>query len=629
MSKIQKRSTNLLALGALGVVFGDIGTSPLYVLQAVSELGHIKMIPSEIFGVISLIIWSITLVVSIKYLLFIMRANNHGEGGIMALVALVQNTNISQKRRALLIGFGFLGVGMFYGDSVVTPAISVLSAVEGIKTVAPELSRYVIPTTLVVLFFLFLLQGRGTGTISKLFAPIMAIWFGVSAVAGALQVIQHPEVLVALSPMTAFGFLVSHPLVSFLTLGAVVLAITGAEALYADMGHFGRAPIQRAWFWFVFPALILNYLGQGALVAIEPHSIHSAYFMLYGEALRLPIIILATFATLIASQAVISGAFSLTRQAIQLGFAPRLLINHTSRTEEGQVYLPFMNWLIFAGVAFLVIVFGSSAKLAGAYGMAVSTTLIIDTILFLTVVRFVWKKSAVSIGLLALVFLSVDILFFSASLTKILHGGWLPITIGLVVFSILSTWTQARSIIGKERIHMEGSLDTFVKELRTKHPNLARLPGAAIYLGHHAGYAPLALHATVSQLHELHEKVVVVTIETANIPHIAEDKRVVLDNLGYEGDGISYVTLQFGFKDIPNVPHALTTARKMSDELDFDIDEASYFISLSKPILKHNHKMAYWRKMIYRTLARNAASATEYYKLPNDRTIEMTSYIDL
>lgn len=627
---MKKNKTHLVpAFAALGIVFGDIGTSPLYALPAASELFRLTLTPQVIYGIISLIIWAVTLVVCVKYMLFMMRANNHGEGGIMALVALVQNAKISHKKRGVLIALGFLGVGMFYGDSIVTPAISVISAVEGVKTVEPQLANYIVPATLVIVFFLFLIQGRGTGAISKVFAPIMLAWFVISGSAGLLQLINHPDALIALSPLTALAFFYQHPLVGFMGLGAVVLAITGAEALYADMGHFGREPIAKAWFFVVFPSLILTYLGQGALVALHPESVHSAYFMLYSEHVRLPVILLATAATLIASQAVISGTFSLTRQAVQLGFAPRLVVTHTSRTEEGQIYLPFINWLIFFAVASLIVVFGSSAKLAGAYGMAVSTTLIIDTILFLTVMRLVWEKPLHHVIVFAIAFLCIDGVFFSSSLSKIVHGGWLPITIGLIVFTVLSTWARARDIIGQERARMEGTLDEFVASLAHHKPRIARLPGSAVYLGHHAGFAPLALHATVAQLHELHKQVVVVTIETANVPHVQESKRLRLDNLGYEGDGISHLTLQFGFKDTPNVPRALELARNLSHETDFDPDKASYFISLSKPILHRNHKMAYWRKVLYRILSRNAASATDYYRLPSERTIEMTSYIPL
>jgi KUP system potassium uptake protein len=624
-----KKGISLLIIGALGVVFGDIGTSPLYALQAIFGAQHLSITAPDVYGIISLIIWSITLVVSIKYVSLLMRASNSGEGGVMALVALARSTKLTQKKHMALILLGLAGVSLFYGDSVITPAISVLSAVEGISVVAPDLAHFIIPVTLIVLGLLFSIQAWGTAVIGRLFGPIMLVWFGTLALGGLHQILQHPDVLTALLPTTALEFIIRHPVQAFIAMGGVVLAITGAEALYADMGHFGRKPIARSWFLFVFPALSLNYMGQGALIVADPETIRSSFFLLFPGNLQLPVVILATIATFIASQAVISGAFSLTRQAVQLGFAPRLLIKHTSRAAIGQIYIPALNWLICAAVIILVLTFGSSHNLAGAYGVAVSGTLGIDTVLFLVIVRLVWKKSWPQVVSLGVLFLSIDLVFISSSLTKIPHGGWIPLTIGVAVFALLSTWTKGRSIIGRERHAMEGTLQTFVEALAHKKPAIPRLPGSAVYLGHHAGMAPLALHATLDQLHELHEKVVIATITTTHKPHVPEDERVVFDGLGYPNDGISHVTLRFGFMDTPNVPQALEAARSQSSELNFDPHTSAYFISLSKPVIAKNHHLARWRKILYILLSRNATSPSDYFKLPLDRTVEMSSYIKL
>lgn len=625
MSK-KHATTSILALGALGVVFGDIGTSTLYALQAVVRLGHIEIEKAHIYGIVSLIIWAITLVVTIKYLGFITRANNHGEGGIMALVALTQQAKLRRHAKWLMVLLGILGMGLFYGDSIITPAISVLSAVEGVSTITPSVNYLVVPLTVVILFGLFALQSRGTGTIGKVFGPIMLLWFAVSALGGLIQILQHPDVLTTLLPTTALQFIIANPFVAFVAMGAVILAITGAEALYADMGHFGRKPIAVAWLWIAFPALALNYMGQGALIVAQPDTVASSYFLLFPESIRIFVVILATLATLIASQAVIAGAFSLTSQAIQLGFAPRLRIRYTSST-IGQVYLPFINWLLCGAVIVLVIVFGSSANLAGAFGMAVSMALTIDTILFLIILRTVWRSRLIWVAIAALCFLPIDLLFFSSSLTKLFHGGWLPITIAVMVFAALSTWAKARGIIGQERQHIEGSLDDFITALPSK--KIVRLPGAAVYLGQHPGYTPLALHTAVDQLHELHEQVAIVNVVTAPVPHVAPEDRIVYDDLGSPTDGISHLTIQLGFKDIAHVPHALEDLRDISKEVDFDPARVTYFVSASQPSLTRRHNMARWRKYLYTSMAKNATDPTDFYHLPPDRTLEINSYIDL
>ncbi|OGL31360.1 potassium transporter Kup [Candidatus Saccharibacteria bacterium RIFCSPHIGHO2_12_FULL_41_12] len=616
-----------LIIGALGVVFGDIGTSPLYALQAIFGTSNLSLTPQDITGIISLIIWAVTLVVTIKYIGLIMRANNQGEGGTMALVGLLRQTHLSQKHKVWLSLLGLLGVSLFYGDSIITPAISVLSAVEGTKLIIPELSRFIIPATLVILAGLFILQSRGTGTIGKLFGPIMVLWFVTSGAGGLAHIIQQPAVLTSLLPTTAISFFYLHPLQGFIAMGAVILAVTGTEALYADMGHFGRNPIKRAWLWLVFPALALNYLGQGALIIQNPESIKSSYFLLFPPALQLPVIILATLATLIASQAVISGAFSLTRQAVQFGFAPRIVIKHTSNSQFGQIYIPALNWLIASLVMILVVSFGSSKNLGAAFGMACSGTLIVSSILLLIVMRAIWRQNIVIIACVGTVLLSIDALFVTSTSSKFVHGAWLPIFIAGVSFTLLSTWYKANRIISHERHLMEGTLQKFVTNLH-KNP-VERVAGHAVYLGQHSGNAPLALHASLEQLHELHENIIIVTVETTNTPHVEQKQRVTVDELGYQDDGISHITLRFGFKDTPNVPKALEMARSKSPEANFDPYGASYFISRSKPVIKKNKRLAKWRKYLYLMMDRNSTSPTDFFKLPVNRTIEMRSYIEL
>ena len=625
MSK--KRSSPWLFIGAIGVVFGDIGTSPLYALQSIFHLSGLSLTAQDVRGIISLILWSITLIVTIKYITLLMRVSNHGEGGIMALVGLVRQTRSSKKSLALFTLMGLIGVSLFCGDGIITPAISVLSAVEGMSLVSPAATPFVIPVALVVLAGLFFLQARGTGTLGKLFGPIMILWFITSALGGLAQIVQHPSILVSLLPTTATTFFVSHPLHSFLAMGAVILAITGAEALYADMGHFGKRPIRLAWLLVIFPALTLTYLGQGALVSTSPEAISSAYYLLFPDWLHIPVIVLATVATLIASQAVIAGVFSLTWQAVQLGFLPRLHIQHTSRYEFGQIYIPLLNWTMFAIVVAIVIGFGSSKNLAALFGLAVSGTLLVDTIFLLIVMRKLWHAPVVALIAVAVTIMALEVLFVGAGLSKLLYGAWVALLMATICFIVLSTWYKGHEIIKRERRDREGSLADFVTRLhRAKVP---RVKGHAVYLGHHVGNAPMALHATLEQLHELHERVVVVTVKTTNDAHVPERSRVVFDELGHPDDGISHLTLKFGYKDIPNVPRALEAARSKSPEVDFDPYSATYFTSVTEPIVVHNHRMASWRKRLYLFLDRNANNHSQYFKLPLDRTIEMRAFLEL
>ncbi|MEK7594317.1 MAG: KUP/HAK/KT family potassium transporter [Patescibacteria group bacterium] len=625
-----KKGRAALVLGALGVVFGDIGTSPLYALQAVfGPLGqHLAINEANVYGILSLIIWSVFLVVAVKYIGFVMRADNQGEGGIMALVALIKSSKLGSRYKGVSILLGIIGVALFYGDSAITPAISVLSAVEGLKVVAPDLNPFIVPLTLLILTTLFWVQKYGTAFIGRLFGPVMLVWFTAIALGGGWRVWQNPDILQALSPAPAIQFFAAQPLVAFIAMGAVVLAVTGAEALYADMGHFGRKPIARAWFLLVFPALILCYAGQGALILNNPTSASSSFILLFPDGLRVTMIILATLATLIASQSVISGAFSLTRQAIQLNFLPKMLVHHTSTREIGQVYLPFVNLALYTMVAILVVMFGSSAKLANAYGLAVSGTLAVDTILFIVVARALWQKSRLYVLLMLLVFSSIDILFLTSNLSKLFRGAWIPIVIAFVVFVLINSWQRGQRIVSRERRQLEGPLKTFIDTVRAKKPPITRAPGYAVYISHHPGFAPLALHATVEELHELHEKIVIVSVNITNESHVPEKNRAVFDKLEYN-DGISHLTLSYGFHDSINIPRTLRLVRHLDPELSFDPDDASYFVSLSKIAITNRRNMYTWRKHLYALMARNALSPSDYYKLPTDRTIEMRSLIEL
>ncbi|HEX8226284.1 MAG TPA: KUP/HAK/KT family potassium transporter [Candidatus Saccharimonadales bacterium] len=619
-----------LTLAAIGVVFGDIGTSPLYALRAIfGEHGlHLPVTAANVYGVVSLIIWAIIMVVCVKYIGFVMRAGNKGEGGVMALVALIKNDKLKLRRRWTYIFLGLVGVTLFYGDSAITPAISVLSAVEGLKVVSGGFTPWILPITILLLGFLFWVQRYGTAVIGRLFGPVMVVWFVVIGAFGALRVLQHPESAIAFSPFTAVQFFAGQPLLGFLALGAVILAVTGAETLYADMGHFGRRPIARAWFMLVFPALVLSYLGQGAMMLAHPTATSSPFMALFPGYLHIAVIILATVAALIASQSVISGAFSLTRQAIQLGFLPRMRIMHTSEVAAGQIYIPFINLLLCVAVALLIVVFGSSSQLAVVYGIAVSGTLLIDSLLFLVVARTLWHKPVAYVAALAVMLLTIDLAFVTANVPRMLDGGWLPVAISISLFIIIHTWIKGRVIVSRERQIAEGPLQDYIDTIRRAKPPVFRVPGCAVYIGHHAGLAPLALHAAVEKLHELHEKVVIVTVRTTTEAHIPEHQRAKFDNLSYD-DGISHLSLSYGYHDTPNVPHTLKQLRGLSPELDFDTDQASYFVSLSKIVPGRRRNMAGWRKTLFALMSRNALSTSDYYHLPIDRTIELRSLTEL
>ena len=622
-----------LTLGALGVVFGDIGTSPLYALQTVFLAdGHaVRPVPQDVYGVISLVFWSITMIVSVKYVSFIMRADNQGEGGIMALTALLQRARIkSAGAKLALVTLGILGASLFYGDGVITPAISVLSAVEGLKVAVPGLSSLVLPITVAVLAMLFMIQRFGTKLVGRLFGPVMAVWFGVLALIGVVEVAQHPGVLRALSPTYGAQFFVAHGGVAFIALGSVVLAVTGAEALYADMGHFGAGPIRRAWFLLVFPALTLNYLAQGSLLLRSPKAIANPFFLLLPSWAQIPMVILATVATVIASQSVISGAFSVTRQAVQLGFLPRLTIRQTSDSEVGQVYVPAVNLSLFVTVIAIVVSFGSSAALASAYGVAVTGTFILNTILFLAVARLLWHTRKRLIALGAAVFLTGEATFFAANLTKVVHGGWLPLAIAATAFVILTTWRKGREIVTANRRQEEGPLREFIEQLDAREFPVRRVPGTAVFLNSNPMTTPLALRANVEHNHVLHERVIIVSTQSERIPHVSDDDRLTADHLGRPGDGITGLTVRFGFQDEPNIPATLRLAvQEGLLEGEIDVDSASYFLTQITIVPAGDASMSRWRKKLFLTMARNAANPAGYFRLPDNRTVTMGERVDL
>ena len=623
-------SALMLAGAALGVVFGDIGTSPLYALQA-TFTEAVTPDRAGVYGVISLVFWAVTTIVSIKYVTFIMRADNDGEGGIMALLARVQTVKMHASTRwakMALIALGIFGASLFYGDSMITPAISVLSAVEGLKVAAPALESVVVEITLVIISVLFLIQRFGTGAVGRAFGPVMGVWFTVLAIAGAAQVARHPGILRAVSPTYGVSFLVEHGGVAFAALGSVVLTVTGAEALYADMGHFGRGPIRRAWFAVVFPALILNYMGQGALILREPRSVDSPFFLLFPQWSRMPMVVLATVATVIASQAVISGAFSVTRQAVQLGFLPRLTVLHTSRHEVGQVYVPAVNWGIFAAVVGLVVGFGSAEHLASAYGIAVTGTLAIDTLLFFVVVRAVWHKPWPLVVLGAAAFLTVDLTFFGANLPKVLHGGWFPLLIALVVFVVLRTWQKGREIVTANRTEQEGPLCDFVEEVRGLDPPAYRPPRTGVFLNANVQTTPLALRANLEHNRAVHEHVVIVSVQTERVPHVPDAECISVDDLGYRDDGITQLTARFGFQDSIDIPNTLRLAAE-EVEGDVDLEDVSYFVSRIRIVVTDTPGMARWRKRLFTAIARNAADPVPYFHVPDECTVVMGSHIEL
>jgi KUP system potassium uptake protein len=624
-----------LVVAALGVVFGDIGTSPIYTIQTIFNPGDPHPIDGSaenVYGVISLIFWSVTLIVTVEYVLLVLRADNDGQGGILALITLIRRTGGSGSRRTKLVlaALGVFGASLFFGDSMITPAISVLSAVEGLKVVKPSLDQVIVPITAAIIVVLFSVQHIGTARVGRLFGPIMVIWFLAIAACGVRGIAEHPQILKALSPTYAGGFLIGHFTTAFFSLAAVVLAITGAEALYADLGHFGRMPITRAWLLLVFPACILSYMGQGALVLRNPgEALSSPFFMSVPDWGRFPMVLLATAATVIASQAVITGAFSVAQQAVQLGYLPRLRIRHTSEREIGQIYVPWINWVLMVSVLALVFAFRTSTALAFAFGMAVTGTITITTLLYFYVVRHMWSKPLWLVLIGAGGFLGIDLLFFAANLTKFLHGAWLPVLIGVTVYTILTTWQRGRVLITARRQQEEGALPAFVEELHDRRPPVLRVPGTAVFLNRGKATAPLAMRANVVHNHVLHEHAVILSIETPPVPYVAIEDRVVIDDLGYADDGITHVTANFGYMEDPNVPGALALAGEAGMERAIDLNETSYFLSTIEIRMGNAPGMTRWRKRLFVATSRLTADAAEYFGLPRDGTVIMGSRVEI
>jgi KUP system potassium uptake protein len=622
----QHRPTSSLAvltLGALGVVYGDIGTSPLYAFKEVFAAGHVPLTPANIFGVLSLMFWTLTVVVSIKYVVLILRADNNGEGGLIAMLALATQAVEGRpvlRRRLLMLGI--FGTAIFFGDGVITPAVSVLGAMEGLQVAAPGLHAYVVPISLVVLTALFVVQRHGTGGIGKFFGPVTALWFFVISVLGLVHIVQNPHVMLALSPHYALRFLLFHPGVAFTSLGFVVLCVTGAEALYADMGHFGKRPIRTAWFGLVMPALVLNYFGQGAMLLDSPEKASNPFYeMAPGWALY-PLIALATCAAVIASQALISAAFSVTKQAIQLGYMPRLRVMHTSVRETGQIYVPFVNWSLYACIVGAVLVFGSSSELAGAYGITVTIDMTITTVMTFFVIRYGWKY-AWTLSIAATVFFFVvDVTYFSANIVKVFDGGWFPLAIGGVMFTLMMTWKQGRRLMADSLRDDAIDLKSFLEAVFVSPPT--RVPGTAVFMVSEQGVTPNALLHNLKHNKVLHDTNVFVTVMHHAVPWIPFDRRAEMETLGR---GCWQVTLHFGFKNEPDVPEALALLHNRSFALD-DM-ETSYFLSRDIVIPTLGSGMAPWREKLFAGMHRNASAAADFLSLPTNRVVELGSKVEI
>jgi KUP system potassium uptake protein len=623
-----------VVVAALGVVFGDIGTSPIYTIQTVFNPDDPHPVPisiSNVYGIVSLIFWSVMIIITLTYITLVMRADNDGEGGIMALITMLRRWNVARGRKSamMLAALGLFGASLFFGDSMITPAISVLSAVEGLKTVEPSLDKWIIPITAVIIVILFSVQRHGTAAVGRFFGPIMILWFTAIGACGVAGIVGHPEILKALSPTYALSFMVGHFHIAFFALAAVVLAVTGAEAIYADMGHFSRKPIMLGWLFLVLPACVLSYFGQGALVLGDESKVSAPFFLLTPEWARLPMVLLATAATVIASQAVITGAFSVASQATQLGYLPRLRVVHTSAKAYGQVYLPSINGILMVAVLVLVFAFRSSAALAYAYGMTVTGTITITTILFLYIAHTRWHTPlwVVLIGGGALVL--VDLLFLAANLTKIVHGAWLPLLIALVAFTIMRTWERGRIITTKAREEAEGSLREFIDQIADCNPPLARVPGTAVFLNRGKETAPLAMRANVEHNHVRHEHVIILAIETVPVPRVPDADRLEVDALGYREDGIIHVTASIGYMEAPDIAAILRQLDSEQTEGQIAVDEASYFLSKLDLTRGKEKTMPGWRKRLFIGTSKFSTDASVYFGLPEERTVIMGERVEV
>ncbi len=606
-----------LLLGVLGVVYGDIGTSPLYALRAaLSYFTGGGLERWEVLGILSLIIWALILTVTVKYVVFVLRADNRGEGGILALMALAQRGIASERWRWVVAIIGISGACLFFGDGIITPAISVLSAVEGLKVVSPHFEEAVIPISLVILLALFLVQYRGTGSMGAVFGPVCAAWFAVLALLGVVEILHNPSVLAALSPHYAVQFCINYRFAAFVAVGAVVLAVTGAEALYADMGHFGKRPIRLAWLWLVLPALTLNYLGQGALVLRDPSAIENPFFLIAPEWFRLPLVFLATAATIIASQAMISGAYTIARQCVQLGFIPRLAVRHTSETEEGQIYMPQVNALLLIGVVILVLEFRNSDSLAAAYGIAVTGTFVCTSLLALVVFRrqfgWAWPLSALVFGPLLL----IDLVFFLSNVLKIPQGGYVPLVLGAALFVMMMTWHRGRELLFA-RFRQDGlPLKSFIARLPQS--RTTRVPGMAVFMTSQADFLPGALLHNLKHNKVLHERVLFVTVANEPVPYVPADQRRQVEQLAPD---IHRVALRYGFQESPNIPKELEALKEVG--IPFEAMQTSYFLGRETVVAAAVPKMSKWRQWLFTIMSRNAVPATEFFRIPSDRVVEL------
>jgi KUP system potassium uptake protein len=612
-----------LMLGSIGVVYGDIGTSPLYAFReavVAATAGSGEATIQAVLGVLSLILWALIIVVTLKYVVILLRADNNGEGGTLALMALAQRAVGGHS--ALIILLGIISGALFYGDAVITPALSVLSAVEGIKLVTAAFDHYVVPITVVILVALFAVQSHGTARVASLFGPIMCIWFAVIAIAAVPQIVRHPEVLQALNPLYAVSFMLHHGMIGFVTLGAVFLAVTGAEALYADLGHFGKKPIQTAWLFVVLPSLALNYFGQGAIVIADTKAIENPFFLMFPEWALIPMVALATIATVIASQAVITGAYSLTRQAIQLGLMPRFEIQHTSEAHSGQIYIPKINLMLFVAVMLLVLLFRSSSALASAYGISVTGTMVVTAMMGFVVVWKVWKWSPIAAAALIVPFLFLDLTFLAANLLKVFEGGWVPLLLGGVVMLLMYTWRRGSRLLFEKSRKLEFPLADLVAMLEKRPPQ--RVPGTAVFLTSDPQSAPTALMHSLKHYKVLHEKNVILTIETAPTPRIEDSERVRLEEISAT---FSKITLRFGFMESPNVPKALAIARKLGWQ--FDIMSTSFFLSRRALKPAAYSGMPPWQDHLFIALSRSSNDATDYFQIPTGRVVEVGTQVTI
>jgi KUP system potassium uptake protein len=618
-----KSSLPALTLGAIGVVYGDIGTSVLYAVKEVFGSGHVPFTPDNVFGILSIFFWTLTVIVSLKYVVLVLRADNNGEGGLVAMLALASQSVKDQPRlRRVLLMVGIFGTCLFYGDGVITPAISVLSAVEGLEVISPAFKKLVIPITLVILLGLFAVQKRGTSGIGKFFGPITVVWFICIAALGAAQIVTHPSILWAISPHYALGFMWNNPGTTFVILGAVVLCVTGGEALYADMGHFGKTPIRMAWFTVAMPSLTLNYFGQGALLLNNPAAVKNPFFMMAPDWALVPLVALATMATVIASQALITGAFSVTKQVIQLGYLPRLQVLHTSVKDTGQVYLPFVNWGLFVAIVLAVVMFKSSSNLAAAYGIAVCTDMLITTILTFYVIRYSWKYPLVLCITATGFFFVVDFAFWASNLMKLFDGGWFPLMIGGAIFTLMLTWKEGRFLLNEKLRADALDLSSFLEAVFVSPP--VRVEGTAVFLTAEPGTVPNALLHNLKHNKVLHENNLFVTVRNHEVPWIGMDKRLEIESLGHD---CWQVVIHYGFKNDPDIPKALQQIKGRGCELE--TMTTSYFLSRDTVVPTIGSGMSHWREKIFAQMHHNASGAADFLKLPNNSVVELGSKIEI